>query len=123
MSARVFSAGIETSLSLLMDSLCQAAISLSVAAGAEELDAAISAACASNFSGAGGGGEIGTSAMDVNCGGGGFGTDAMDAAIAGVGLCKGFGAVALVMPCEEDGALAEPGASSSGGNVDVMPCE
>ena len=73
--------------------------------------------------GTGGGGGGGTSAMDVTCGGSGFGTDAMDAAIAGVGLCKGFGAVALVMPCEEDDALAKPGASSSGGNVDVIPCE
>ena len=54
MSARVFPAGIETSLSLLMDSLFQAAISSSVAAGAAELDAAILAAYASNISGVGG---------------------------------------------------------------------
>ena len=56
----------------------------------------------------GGGGGLGTSAMDVTGGGGGVGTSAMDAAIAGVGLCKRFGAVALV---------------SRGGNVDGMPSE
>ena len=59
----------------------------------------------------GGGGMLGgcpVLVIVVTGGGGGVGTSAMDAAIAGVGLCKRFGAVAL---------------ASRGGNVDGMPCE